>query len=288
MDDETRASESVSKPDPSPLANEAPITWKPDLRPLGSGGEGASPLDSTPLIPLDSGIIQGGGRESNDSSHSLLPLPPAYVDPAAARRLRNRLDPVGHWDAVVACATPVGSSSPLVDGAVHVFLNSGSLVRQRTPGLEIHKARLVSLLNDGLGASCTGFWLYGLTRSPEFLPAQDLAPMAETLSVIVTLAKAASGSLTPDEALTQLLPCSFFYDATSAGPEAWVPLFVSPVHLLQSGHAGNTAMASLEELVNNPEEPALAGFVIEPGAGYSLTIPINSQTVQRSDQPEPE
>ena len=104
------------------------MTDGPDLRPLGTGGETAPPLDSTPLVQPDSGIIGGGPAAAVEPSR-LLPAAPSYADPAKARAVRNQLDPVGHWDAVVACATmPDGTLQ--VDGAVHVFLNSAVLVRQ--------------------------------------------------------------------------------------------------------------------------------------------------------------
>ncbi|MGO1858896.1 hypothetical protein [Ancrocorticia populi] len=243
------------------------MTDGPDLRPLGTGGETAPPLDSTPLVQPDSGIIGGGPAAAVEPSR-LLPAAPSYADPAKARAVRNQLDPVGHWDAVVACATmPDGTLQ--VDGAVHVFLNSAVLVRQlggpAHAGLDIRKARLVSLLNDGLNQSCAGFWLYGLAPTPQFLPAQILAPMADTLSAIVTLAKAASRAITPDEAASQLSSHTFFYSEPAAEP---LELFLSPVHLLSAGKAGNAATATLDEATDGLSK----AFVIEPGTGYELAL----------------
>ncbi|MGO1591236.1 MAG: hypothetical protein ACTHW1_00325 [Ancrocorticia sp.] len=273
----------------------------PDLRPLGVGGDASPSLGATPLVPLDLGEVHGA--EGVVGGHSLLPGPPRHVDPAKARAVRTRLDPVAHWDAVVACATGQGAeNSPLVDGAVHVFLNSGALVRQlggpapaKSAGLDIRKARLVSLLNDGLqaGASCAGFWLYGLGAEPAFLPARDLAPMAETLNSIVILAKAASGAISAEDATAQLAKRTFFYSAQAdrAAAGAWTQLFLSPVHLLRSGHSGNAATATLSDLMDRiHEQQALAetstpgseppedtvrgsGVIIEPGTGYELRVP---------------
>lgn len=268
-----------------------------------------------------SGFYRDGARQGDGAAASGSPLPndfpalpalPATVSREAARATRMALDPTGHWDAVVACPVlegPQGDSSPLVGGAIHLFLTPGALMRQlggprgaERIGLKVTRGRLLSLLEEGLnaGGACGGFWIHGMSDEPQFLPSSALEPLAETMETILVLARASTGGMSLSGAVSRLGSHSFFHlggwksdasetsdaqessvaiaDPANSAPHGeagsgsfrLLPLFVSPVSLIASGHLGDVATVRLNEVVGAMD--GYDGVVVEPGAGYSLTL----------------
>ncbi|MFT0848914.1 SseB family protein [Actinomycetaceae bacterium L2_0104] len=320
----------------------SPSASGPDLRPLGADSSTAPGLGATPLVPIETERIVSGDDGAAPTAHpagperrpaldpgadgpgveAALPAVPVSMPREAARRVRTALDPLGHWDAVVACPVrmgPQGESSPLLRGALHIFLTPSSLMRQlggpagaERFSLKVTRGRLLTLLHQGLtsGPQCSGFWIYGMEDHPEFLPCGDLEPLAETIETVLLLARASTGGIALSEAVTSLSSRTFFHlggwnteadeepgndskgsgepgndsqpDAAVARPQTnletsishdgfhMLPLYVSPVSLLKSGHVGQVATARLDEIAGMLE--GYDGVVVEPGTGYSLVL----------------
>ena len=299
--------------DPRPMgADSAPATGL-DLRPLGADSDSAPGVGATPLVPLERDVAAGSYAHDNVGAWlSVLPAIPQSMSRDAARATRTALDPVGHWDAIVACPVrtgPQGESSPLLGGALHLFLTPGSLMRQiggpsgaERVGLKVTRGRLLTLLAEGLnaGTACAGFWIHGMEDEPRFLPYSELEPLAETIDTVLLLARASTGGLSLADAVGSLSTRSFFRvggwkaDSTESGGEdlpssaatdlgqsvrgssstqeefRLLPLYVSPVSLLTSGHLGHVATVRLDEVAQVLE--GYDGVVVEPGTGYALTL----------------
>ena len=264
-----------------------------DLRPLGSDSASAPSLGATPLVPVEMDQLVRTTTAPTTASCDVLPAVPASVSRDSARSVRAKVDPIGHWDGVVACPVvvgPQGESSPLINGAIHIFLNPGALMRQlggpagaQQQGLKVTRGRLLTLLDEGIksGVECAGFWLYGVEEQPCFLPLAELEPLAETIETVLLLARASTGGISVEQAVKELSGRMFFHTdgwgsgGASAGVSA-VPtdpllLFVSPVSLLKSGHVGQVATVSLAEV--GEILGGRAGVVVEQGRGYALSIP---------------
>lgn len=265
-----------------------------DLRPLGSDSASVPSLGATPLVSVEADeVVRTVVTASAVTVFSVLPSVPRSVSRDESRVVRTKLDPIGRWDGVVACPVvtgPQGESSPLINGAIHIFLNPGALMRQlggpsgaQQHGLTVTRGRLLTLLDEGLksGPECAGFWLYGLEEQPRFLPGAELEPLAETIETVLLLARASTGGISVDQAVKELSGRTFFHTGgwgssgasagVSAVPTDLLQLFVSPVSLLKSGHVGQVATVGLADVSEILGERA--GVVIEQGMGYALTIP---------------
>ncbi len=318
-----------------------------DLRPLGADSDSAPSIGATPLVPVETDQLEAsfssgksvgttsatgdrppGPTPINDAgAHlSILPAVPSSISREAARKTRTELDPIGHWDAVVACPVlmgPQGESSPVLRGAIHLFLTPGSLMRRLEGpigaarfGLKVTRGRLLTLLSEGLnaGAACTGFWIYGMEKDPRFLPSSDLEPLAETIETILLLARASTGGIALADAVTHLAKRTFFHlggwnsetselDTVSRQPAVitephqtipeespgkenfrFLPLYVSPISLLKAGRLGQVATVRLDEISQALE--GYDGVVVEPGTGYALTLSRAQLPVATQASPE--
>ncbi len=195
-----------------------------DLRPLGSDSASAPSLGATPLVPVGADeFVRTTTAPTASASCDVLPAVPTSVSRDESRAIRTKLDPIGHWDSVVACPVVVGSqgeSSPLINGAIHIFLNPGALMRQlggpagaQKHGVKVTRGRLLTLLDEGLKSApeCAGFWLYGLVEQPCFLPVLELEPLAETIEIVLLLARASTGGISIEQAVQELTGRIFFH-----------------------------------------------------------------------------
>ncbi|MFT3943828.1 MAG: hypothetical protein QM705_08400 [Ancrocorticia sp.] len=262
-----------------------------DLRPLGSDSASVPSLGATPLVPVESDRFVRTTTPTT-ANCDVLPAVPTSVSRDSARSVRAKVDPIGHWDSVVACPVvtgPQGESSPLINGAIHIFLSPGALMRQlggpagaQQHGLTVTRGRLLTLLDEGLksGLECAGFWLYGLEEQLCFLPVAELEPLAETIETVLFLARASTSGISAEQAVKELSGRTFFHTGgwgssgaiagASTLPTDLLQLFVSPVSLLKSGHVGQVATVGLAEVGEILGERT--GVVIEQGMGYALTI----------------
>ncbi len=196
-----------------------------DLRPLGSDSASAPSLGATPLVPMETdGLVSARAVANFSAEFAVLPAVPAAVSRDSARSVRTEVDPIGHWDNVVACPVvsgPQGDSSPLINGAIHIFLSPGALMRQlgglagaQHHGLKVTRGRLLTLLDEGItcGVECAGFWLYGLEEQPRFLPVAELEPLAETIAAVLLLARASTGAISVEQAVRELSGRTFFHN----------------------------------------------------------------------------
>lgn len=231
----------------------------------------------------------------------ILPPPPAVIDTDRGREVRTLLNPLEKWDAVVGCVSAhtqrsesEGSGSAVVNGCTYIFLTPQAMVAAlgrpdslNEFGLGVRKGRLLTLLADGLaGGACSGFWIFGLDgmAEPQFLPADDLLPMADVMQSILVLARAATGAIDTGRVMNVLGDHSFYHgggwlkgsDSSESDQKVsegeFFPLFLSPVSLLRSGQIGQVATTKLDEAADAAQ--GWAGIVIEPGAGYALHIPV--------------
>ena len=273
-----------------------------DLRPLGSDSANVPSLGATPLVPVETdGLVRVSRISGLSADCGVLPTVPGAVSRDSARLVRTKVDPIGHRNSVVACPVITGlqgESSPLINGAIHIFLSPGALMRQlggpagaQQQGLKVTRGRLLTLLDEGLknGSECAGFWLYGLEEQMCFLPVAELEPLSETIETVLLLARASTGGISMERAVRELSSRMFFHTggwgSGAAGVEPSMSedevavsetieplqLFVSPVSLLKSGHIGQVATVSLAEV--NEILGERAGVVVEPGMGYALSIP---------------
>ncbi|MCF2706104.1 hypothetical protein I6E29_02325 [Arcanobacterium haemolyticum] len=227
------------------------------------------------------------------------------IDTDAGRGVRLRLDPIGQWDRVVACATVLderGEYTNLLAGCAHVFLTpqalASALPEPAAAQVRMTKGRLLTILSESLAEpDFRGVWIYGLpgASKPEYLPVADLAPMEEILATMLTMARTRAGQIPREQALAALAERGFFYkgawdsssfssrddergddvphdgaDTILVDGKHLVPLYLSPVNLMRSGTVGNVATIRLSDC------PAILGAadgcVIEPSAAYGIVI----------------
>ncbi len=177
--------------------------------------------------------------------------------------------------------------------------------------VELKTGRLVSLLSEGVeaGPACGGFLVYGMADEearagvPAFLPVAALGPIEETIAAILVLARARNGQVPPETVRAALGSQTFFYQGAWLGDgelltpveldgQLSVPLYFSPKTLLRAargigasgaasragradsgqgaGFGANLATITLAEALGRLPEGARV--VLEPGAGYSLTL----------------
>lgn len=240
-----------------------------DLRPLGSDSASAPSLGATPLVPVERDQLVRTTTAPTTVSCDVLSAVPASVSRDSARLVRTKLDPIGRWDGVVACPVvtgPQGESSPLINGAIHIFLNPGALMRQLggpagagQHGLRVTRGRLLTLLDEGIksGIECGGFWLYGLEEQPCFLPVAELKPLDETIETVLLLARASTGGISAEQAIKELSGRVFFHTdgwgsgGASAGVSSVAGTGSTPI-IETTGSKGVSVDTGVEDLSGSP------------------------------------
>ncbi len=244
---------------------------------------------------------------------STIPRKSLTVLAGEGRTVRQRLDLVGNWDRVVACATyeeSPGQIIRLLNGVAYIFLTpqalAAALPNPAAVGIRMTKVRLLTLLSESLETSdFIGTWIFGLSEErPYFLPKADLEPMGELLNSLLVLARAHAGVLSPAQAYEELRDRSFFCAGawdSHEGEQHHFPLYLSPLHLIHAGGSGNVSTLKLREaaallatdkgLVDSHGSQSEIGegrggaLVVEPTQPYALYLPYDVFKVEGKEEP---